>query len=96
MKVIYFLGGLCFGFVVLGCTAMTFNYQYYGLQSANYDGKLLAVDPKDDKDLAMCAPDSAATGKCIVMLGADFYALKQDYMDCQQKLITCQKGQCSR
>jgi hypothetical protein len=84
--------GLVLGFFVMGCAAMTFSYNYYGLDAARYDGKLLAVDPKNDKDLSVCQPDANAKGKCIVMLGSEFYALKGDYLDAKQKLSDCQRS----
>lgn len=70
---------------------MKFSYAYYGLQAAYYDGKLLAVNPKDDTDLMRCAPDANGKGKCIVMFGGEFYAMKQDFLDTKQKLVDCEK-----
>ncbi len=87
-----FLFGIAVGFLVLGCAGLSFSYAYYGLQAASYDGKLLAVDPKNDKDLAVCAPDAHTKGKCIVMFGREFFALKSDFLDTKQKLSDCQKG----
>lgn len=86
------LFGVIIGFLVMGCAALTFSYPYYGLQAAHYDGKLLAVDPKNDKDLSICAPDANVKGKCLVMLSADFFALKQDFLDTKQQLSDCQRG----
>lgn len=77
----------------MGCAGMAFVYNYYGLSAASYDGKLLAVDPKNDKDLSECAPDAQIKGKCIVMFSSEFYALKQDYLNVQQELSDCQKNQ---
>jgi hypothetical protein len=76
----------------MGCAGATFQYAYYGLQAAHYDGKLLAVDPKNDKDLSFCVPPAGQKGKCIVMDGPDFYALKQDHLQCHSDLDACQRG----
>lgn len=89
MKFIY---GIVLGFLLAGCVGATFAWQYYSLSIASYDGKLLAVEPANDKDFTICAPDSNVKGKCILMLAADFYALKQDYLDVQNKLIACEHG----
>lgn len=85
--------GVCCGFFLFGCAvATTIPWPYYGLQAAHYDGKLLAVDPKNDKDLSMCMPDASKQGKCIVMLGPDFYQLKADDLKCHSDLDACQRG----
>lgn len=78
--------GIIIGFLLAGCAAASFSYKYYGMQIASYDGKLLGVKPEDDKDFTICKDN-----QCVVMLTNDFFALKQDYMDLQNKLIACQK-----
>lgn len=86
------MAGIVLGFLITGCAGLTFSYSYYGLEAASYDGKLLAVNPKDDKDLSFCRPDAGKKGKCIVMDGPEFYALKKDKLTCEQALVDCQKG----
>jgi hypothetical protein len=90
----HFLAGIVVGFLIFGCAAATtIPWAYYGLQLAEYkNGELLAVDPKNDKDISFCQPASGQKGKCIVMDGADFYAFKQDDLQCHSDLVTCQKG----
>ena len=83
--------GLVSGIGLISCAGVSFNYAYFGLSAASYDGQLLAVDPKNDLPLSICAPDAVDKGKCIVMRGADFYAVKKDFLDTKQKLIDCQK-----
>lgn len=85
-----FILGVGVGLILVSCAEATFSYTYYGLQAASYAGKLLAVDPSKDADLSLCAPTPGNAGKCIVMLGPDFYALKQDYLSCQNQLVSCQ------
>lgn len=87
-----FILGVFVGFLLMGCAGATFAYNYYGLQAASYDGKLLAINQANDMDLSTCAPTPTTTGQCVVMLGPDFYSLKQDYLDCQNNLIACQKS----
>lgn len=88
-----FLAGIFVGFMVLGCAAATtIPWPYYGLQAAHYDGKLLAIDPKNDLDLSACVPDPGKKGKCIVMMGGDFYAFKADDLQCHSDLSACQRG----
>jgi hypothetical protein len=79
--------GIIVGFLLAGCAAATFSYHYYGMKVASYDGKLLGLNPVDDKDFSTCKDNN-----CVVMLTDDFFALKQDYLDLQTKLISCQKG----
>lgn len=88
-----FILGIIVGFGILGCAAATtIPWAYYGLQAAHYDGKLLAVDAKNDKDLSFCIPASGQKGKCIVMDGPDFYAFKADDITCHSDLAACQRG----
>ncbi len=85
--------GMVLGFGVLGCAAATIPWPYYGLQLIEYkNGNLLAVDPKNDKDISFCAPGSGKKGKCIVMDGVDFYGLKSDDLQCHSDLKACQKA----
>ncbi len=85
-----FLKGFFLASVLWGCCAATIPWPYYGLQAAHYDGKLLAVNPANDKDLSLCAPQPGKPGQCIVMMGADFYAFKADDVSCHSDLVACQ------
>lgn len=89
-----FWGGFVLATALWGCAAATtIPWPYYGLQLAEYkNGKLLAVDPKNDLDISFCTPASGKKGKCIVMDGADFYAFKQDDLSCHTDLDSCQHG----
>lgn len=84
--------GLVLGFLLAGCVGATFAWRYYGLQIASYEGKLLEVNPANDADFKICAPDENDKGKCVLMVASDFYAMKQDYFDVQNKLIACEKS----
>ncbi len=88
--------GIVVGFLILGCAAATtIPWPYYGLQLAEYkNGKLLAIDPKNDKDISFCIPSNGQKGKCIAMDGADFYAFKTDDLQCHSDLKCWQSGRC--
>lgn len=90
-----FFAGMVVGFLVLGCAAATTTipWPYYGLQLAEYkNGKLLALDPKNDLDISFCTPASGKKGKCVIMDGPDFYAFKADDLKCHVDLTSCEKG----
>ncbi len=89
-----FLLGLGSGLTVMSCAAVTtVPWPYYGLTLQEYkNGKLLAVDPRNDKDISFCAPTSGKKGKCIVMDGPDFYAFKAAALQCNSDLVACQRG----
>lgn len=88
-----FWQGFVLASALWGCAAATtIPWPYYGLQAAHYDGNLLAVDPKNDLDMALCAPKPGKPGQCIVMFGADFYAFKADDLRCHSDLVACQHG----
>lgn len=88
-----FFKGFFLASALWGCAAATtIPWPYYGLQAASYTGRLLAVKQADDKDLALCAPQPGKPGQCIVMMGADFYAFKQDDLQCHSDLTACQRG----
>lgn len=87
-----------FGFiscvVLFSCAAATtIPWPYFGLELAEYkNGKLLAIDPKNDLDISFCAPAPGKKGKCVVMDGPDFYAFKTDDLKCHSDLNSCQKA----
>lgn len=80
----FFLGFL-FATAVWSCAALKFQYKYYGMELAQYQGKLKGPTPAEDADFEKCAKNN-----CVVMFRDAFYALKQDYLDDKQKLIGCQ------
>ncbi len=87
--------GFLLGFLscLLLCGCAGFAYRVYGLEGANYsNGKLLAASPKDDKDFMECAPTATVKHPCVVMFAPEFFKLKQDFQDTQQKLKECQAG----
>lgn len=90
-----FFKGFLLASVLWSCAAVTtIPWPYYGLQLAEYkNGRLLAIDPKNDLDVSFCKPASGKKGKCIVMDGADFFAFKQDDLTCHSDLDACQRGQ---
>lgn len=82
--------GMIFGLSLMGCAGLTF--KYYGLSGVIYDhGMLLGPKPQDDLPFSKCAPSASSKNPCVVMFATDFFALKQDYEDTQQKLKDCEK-----
>jgi hypothetical protein len=55
------------------------------------DGILQGPTPKDDIPFSRCEPTAADKHPCVIMFSKEFFALKQDYQDTQQKLSDCQK-----
>ena len=80
------------GFCVASCTGAVFSYQYYGIMEADYSrGKLTGPTPSDDLSFSVCTPTPENKSPCVVMMTPKFFALKQDYLDTQNRLIECQK-----
>lgn len=79
--------GIILGTLISGCAGAAFNYHYYGLSLASYNGTLLGPTAADDKSFSLCANNG-----CVVMISSDFFQLKGDFMDTQNQLIACQKG----
>lgn len=79
--------GFALGIGVVACAGAAFSYHYYGMSLVSYTnaGKLLGPTPADDKDISVCENNG-----CVVMLSADFFAFKQDYLDIQNQLNACQ------
>lgn len=85
--------GLLAVIVLFGCgAAANWNFVSYGLDAKNYDGTLRARDQtgKDDIPLSTCQPDDKKKGKCIVMLSAEYFRLKNDDIATHQALIDLQ------
>lgn len=76
--------------VLTACSTLAFNYKYYGLSAHNYDGRLLAVKPEDDLSLKMCEPNDQYHGKCVVIMADEFFRMKQEYLDLENKLKDCE------
>jgi hypothetical protein len=84
------LAGFISGSLLLGCAGAAFNYRYFGLQGVTYTQGVL-LGPKESQDIpfSACEPGLASRSTCVVMLAKDFFALKQDYEDTQQRLKEC-------
>lgn len=83
--------GILFGILLAGCAGMSF--KYYGLSEVVYEhGQLLGPKPKDDLPFSACAPNAASKNPCVVMFSKEFFALKQDYEDTQNKLKECESN----
>lgn len=87
------LVGLVLGFLIAGCAGATFAYKYYGIDSVRYDqGKLLGPKPENDIPFNACEPSAQSKHPCVIMFASEFFKLKQDYMDTQDKLNQCQSS----
>lgn len=85
-----FAFGFIASFLIMGCAGAGF--RYYGLSGVNYnEGILMGPKEKDDLPFSRCAPIGNEAYPCVVMFAKEFFALKQDYLDTQQKLKECQK-----
>lgn len=80
--------GLLFGLILAGCAG--FQYRYYALDPASYEGALRGPEPKDDIPLTECQPDARVRGKCVVMLVDEFTAFRVDYERIKTQLKDCQ------
>lgn len=86
------LYGICIGAALATASCASFAFKYYGLDGVSYaDGKLLGPEPKDDLPFSRCEPDPGDKGKCVVMFGSEFFALKLDYQDTKNKLKRCER-----
>ena len=68
----------------------SFQYRYYGLAPASYEGWLLAREAKDDLPLKVCEPDDVVKGKCVVMLVDEFERMRAEREELIQRLKKCQ------
>jgi hypothetical protein len=86
----HFLAGMLMGLGLAACAGASFPYKYYGLDLK--DQKLLGPTTADDLSLAASC-DATATNQspCVAMLSDAFLSLKQDYLDIQNQLNTCQQ-----
>ena len=69
----------------------SFPYRHYGLDAKSYEGQLLGPEPKDDLPLTVCQPDEQTKGKCIVVLAAEWFRLRQEYESMLARLKACEE-----
>jgi hypothetical protein len=87
-----FILGLILGLLIVGCAGAVFPYRFYGLQDVDYSkGKLLGDKPENDLLFIACEPSEKSKNPCVVMKAEEFFTLKKDHLDLQEKLIDCQK-----
>jgi hypothetical protein len=87
------LGSALFGMLILNaCASFGFPYKYYAMDADNYHGALRGPKPKDDLDLALCAPTESNKAPCIVMFTKDYLNLKKEYLDLGNRLIECEQS----
>lgn len=86
----HFILGLLAGILFFGCAGVTFPYKYYKPELTSWEGTLFGAKPSDDLDGSVCAPDSQTDGKCVVMLRDEFFKMKLEFEDLEQRLISCE------
>jgi hypothetical protein len=89
-----FLAGLALGILLMGCAGASFPTKYYVLDAVDYnkDGRLLGPSEIEDLSFDRCQPSVSNLHPCVVVFTSDFLALKQDYLDTKNKLISCEHG----
>lgn len=87
-----FLIGLVLGLLPTSCASLPFTYRYYAPAPTSYEGTLLGPKPSDDIPFQVCEPDAKEKAKCVVLKSAEFFKLKESYLNLQQQLLDCQKG----
>lgn len=71
-----------------GCASPGFNYRYYGLSEMDFTkGFILGPEAKDDLPFDRCAKNG-----CVVMFAQDFFAMKLDFLDTQNRLTACERN----
>ncbi len=86
----YFWFGFIVALTLVACAGL--KPHYYGLSDVQFDhGMLLGPKASDDLPFSKCAPSAQQAQPCVIMFSTEFFALKQDYEDLQQKLIACEK-----
>lgn len=82
------------GFILVcavSCASSGVDYTYYTIHPEL--DKLEASDPKDDLSLSKaCTPDETSQAKCIGMMEAEFFKMKQELLELRKALQDCQKG----
>lgn len=85
-----FLIGLFIGSILFGCAGVTFPYKYYDPEFVSYQGTLLGPTEADDIDGSVCAPSPSSKHPCVIMKASDFFAMKLEFQDMQNRLNYCQ------
>jgi hypothetical protein len=86
-----FTAGFIFAIILVGCASVSFPYKYYNPQFLNYDGTLLGAKVEDDLPSNLCAPREGAKSPCVVMFTHDFFGMKSEFLDMQNRLQECQQ-----
>lgn len=85
-----FVAGMFFALLLVGCAGFKWPYKYYGLDAADYQGKILGPTPKEDQSFENCRPTAANRSPCVILYADAFFALKQDYIDTKNQLQNCE------
>lgn len=95
--------GLAIGIVTAACSTVKFPYKYYKpdvmehmLPNGAIDyvelKNLLGATPSEDLPASTCAPTATRDTDCVVMRSSEFFKLKLEHIDLQNKLSDCQSG----
>lgn len=77
--------------LIMGCGGA--GYRYYTLELPEYDkGKLKGPEEKEDLPMEVCKPNAADHAPCFVILSDEFFKIKRDLKDAQEKLKACEQG----
>lgn len=83
-------------FAIVACGAAgPFGYRYYNLKPESYKGLLEGNESADDKPLSECAPQGSEKNRCTVMFTRDAYRLKDELLNCREKLKCHESGRCN-
>lgn len=91
-RITFFALGVMLAVTACGVAAQ-FNYRYYSVGADHYEGVLRGPTEKDDLPFSTCKPSQGKAAPCIAMLKDPYLQLKADYLDLQNKLSACQRGQ---
>jgi hypothetical protein len=86
----YMILSVALGLAFASCASFAFNYRYYGLDLEKE--ALLGPEPQLDQPLTICAPGPEAQFPCVVLKEAEFFRLKGDYAEIQERLKACERG----
>lgn len=89
-------GILLLAFFALGACGVAgpFGYRYYNLKPESYAGLLEGNERASDKPLSDCAPVGKEKNRCTVMFTRDAYKLKDELLNCRERVKCFESGRC--
>ncbi len=86
-----FFLGVVTGCIFVGCAGLSFPYKYYDPVFVSYDGTLMGPSKEDDLPGNICEPNEESKHPCVIMKAQEFFLLKHDYIDLEERLVECEK-----